>query len=375
MSDKIIDAHVHIGLAGDAWPHWGKFSAAYRNSTIFKSFLTFVRLEPHDVKDEILHERTVQTIGASKVERVVCLALDPIYDSSGRRREDLSHMWVGNDYIIDKLRPALPDKVLLGASVHPYDPDFETRTREVVAAGAVLMKWLPSAQEFSIADPRVGEAMKFLATARNGRPLPLLLHVGGEYAVPPHDDRNKSNDFLSWSTADGFWNWLRGGKGWHTPDVKGIHYNIRSALEAGATIIFAHCGAPYFSGGIARGVLEHSDFDIIASYVNRSVQGEFPGRCYADISAFVIPMRVPFHARVKALPPERVIMGSDFPTPVLKLSAGPEDWWNDLKDIITKGEFERFIVPRGNLLDVNLEELREIFHDHPMFTNFNRLME
>jgi hypothetical protein len=41
MSDKIIDAHVHIGLAGDTWPQGGKFSAVYRNSTVFDSFLIF----------------------------------------------------------------------------------------------------------------------------------------------------------------------------------------------------------------------------------------------------------------------------------------------------------------------------------------------
>lgn len=375
MPDKIIDGHMHIGLAGDKWPHWGKFSAEYRKSTVFKSFLTFVRLSPHEVTDETMHERTVKTIGESKVDQVVCLALDPIYDASGNRREDLSHMWVHNEYIIDKLRPELPDKVLLGASVHPYDPNFESRTRDMVAAGAVLMKWLPSAQEFSLADQRVGEAMKFLATAKNGKPLPLLLHVGGEYAIPPHSDKNKSNDFLSWTSSDGFWNWLRFGKAWYTPDIKGTHYNIRRALEAGTTIIFAHCGAPYFSGGIARGLLEHSDFDTVASYVTRSARGEFPGKCYVDISAFVIPTRVPYHDRVRALPPERVIMGSDFPTPVLELSAGPEEWWNDLKAIITKGQFERFVVPQDNLLDVNLRELQKIFRNHPMFTNFNSLLE
>jgi len=229
MSDKIIDAHMHIGLVGDRWPKWGKFSEEYRKSTVFKSFLTFVQVSAHEVKDETLHERTVKTIGESQVDQVVCLALDPIYDSAGKRREDLSHMWVANEYITDMLRPALPDRVLLGASVHPYDPEFESRTRDMVAAGAVLMKWLPSAQEFSIADHRVGEAMKFLATAKGGKPLPLLLHVGGEYAIPPHDDKNKSNDFLSWSFADGFWNWLRFGKAWYTPDIKGIHYNPQRA--------------------------------------------------------------------------------------------------------------------------------------------------
>lgn len=374
MPEQVIDSHVHVGLAGDEWPHWGAFSDEYRKSTVFKTFLTFARLSPDKVKDEVMHRMTVDILGSSKVDKVVCLALDPIYDSSGKRRADLSHMWVDNSYITDKLRPELPEKVLFGASVHPYDPDFEQRVKDCIAAGAVLIKWLPSAQEFSLADERVGEAMKFLASTDNGKPLPLLLHVGPEYAIPPHSRKNQSNDFLSWTWSDRFWNFFRFNNAWYTPDIKHIHYNIRSALEAGAIIIFAHCGAPYFTGGIARGLLEHSDFEAVVSYLQKSSGNEFPGRCFADVSAFAMPTRRPYHDKVKDLPKDLILMGSDFPTPVTELSAGPEEWWEDFKAIITKGEYDRFIVPENNLIDVNHDELRNIFGDHPMFTNFNRLM-
>jgi len=374
MPEQVIDSHVHVGLAGDEWPHWGAFSEEYRQSTVFKVFLTFARLSADNVKDAIMHRKTVDILGSTKVDKVVCLALDPIYDSSGKRREDLSHMWVDNSYITDKLRPELPEKVLFGASVHPYDPDFEQRVKDCMAAGAVLIKWLPSAQEFSLADERVGEAMKFLATTDNGKPLPLLLHVGPEYAIPPHNDKNKSNDFLSWTGADRFWNFFRFNKAWYTPDIKRTHYHIRSALEAGAIIIFAHCGAPYFTGGFTRGLLEHSDFDAVASYLRKSSRNEFPGRCFADVSAFVIPTRVPYHDKVRNLPKELILMGSDFPVPVTELSAGPEEWWEDFKAIVTEGEYDRFIVPEDNLIDVNHDELRKIFGDHQMFTNFNRLI-
>ena len=39
---------------------------------------------------------------------------------------------------------------------------------------------------------------------------------------------------------------------------------------------------------------------------------------------------------------------------------------------ILNGEFERIIVPEGNLLDVNWRELQHAFPGHPMFENARR---
>jgi hypothetical protein len=374
MPPPVIDMHVHVGLNGDEWQDMGGFSDHYRNSIVFKIFRAYTRLSEHEVKDSIMLEKTVETISQSKVDKIVCLALDPIYDSSGTRKTELSNMWVDNRYIVEKLRPRVPEKILFGCSVHPYDPKFEERVRECVANGAVLIKWLPSAQEFTTADARVREAMKFLATAKNGKPLPLLLHCGGEYAIPPYDRKTLSYDFLSWTFWDNLWNSLRFKKAWYKPDIRNVHANLKAALDAGAIIIFAHCGAPYFSGSIFGGALEHSDFKTVCSYLDKTKRGDFAGACYADVSCFVIPTRVPFHDKVKKMPPELVLMGSDFPVPIMELSAGPEEWWDDFKAIVTEGKLERLIIPEDNLLDVNNHELHEIFGDHPMFSNFERLM-
>lgn len=367
--------HVHVGLAGDEWPDMGGFSTHYRQSTIFRIFRAYARLSEDDVKDSIMFDKTIEVISGSKIGKIVCLALDPIYDSkTGTRRAELSHMWVDNSYIVDKLRPKLPDRILFGCSVHPYDPNFEERVKDCVANGAVLIKWLPSAQEFTTADERVREAMKFLATAKNGKPLPLLLHTGGEYAIPPHDPKTMSYDFLSWTWWDGLWNSLRFKKAWYKPDIKKVRANLKAALDAGAIIIFAHCGAPYFSASIFGGAAEHSDFKTVCDYLDKSKRGEFQGRCYADIAAFVIPTRVPFHSKIKKMPPELVLMGSDFPVPMMELSAGPAEWWDDFKAIVVEGKLDRLIIPEDNLLDVNHNELHKIFGDHPMFTNFEQLI-
>ena len=73
--------------------------------------MLYGRIKADDVSDRTLRDATEKAIGGSKVDRVVCLAVDPIYDEKGQRREDLSHMWVDNDYVLD-LRRSLGEKVL-----------------------------------------------------------------------------------------------------------------------------------------------------------------------------------------------------------------------------------------------------------------------
>ncbi|MFC2026008.1 hypothetical protein ACFLUC_02310 [Chloroflexota bacterium] len=203
-SKKIIDMHFHVGLLGDEFPWWGQMSEAYRKLLVYRVFLMYGRIRPEDVTDRTLRSATEKVISETNLDHVVCLALDPVYDQSGERKPYQSNLWVDNEYILD-LRRSLGDKVMLGASVHPYEPDFQNRVSKYVEKGAVLLKWLPSAQQINLADEKVRDALKFLAKVREGSPLPLLIHVGPEYAIPSVDERTSSYDFLSWS----WWNRLR----------------------------------------------------------------------------------------------------------------------------------------------------------------------
>lgn len=372
---KVIDMHVHVGLRGDTLGHWGHFSEWYMQQPVFDVFRLYAGLEKDQLTDVKIRAATERVIAEAQVDHVVCLALDPPYDQAGNRLERQCHMWVANGYAVE-LRRAVGPKVLVGASVHPYDKDFTRRVRDVVDQGAVLLKWLPSAQHINLADPRVKDALVFLATAgHGGKPLPLLLHVGAEYAIPPIDPRAKSYDFLSWSRLEDLWNRLA--NHWYRPDIAKLHENLRAGLDAGATIIFAHCGLPYFASGVL-GFLEHNDFSTVAGFVNAyrpATSGKTGGRCYADTSAFCTPFRKAWFPDVKKLPPGSLLAGSDFPVPVFELSAGVDDWKRDLKAAVLEGKVERLVVPQGNLLDVNLRELRNHFgFYHPMFTNFWRLM-
>jgi predicted TIM-barrel fold metal-dependent hydrolase len=375
--DDVIDMHFHVGLVGDQHPNLGGLSSWYRQQLVFRIFLLYAKVEPDQVNDRTLREATERVIETSSMGKVVCLALDPVYDQQGNRRVDASHVWVDNQYVLD-LRAAHPDRILFGASVHPYARDFKDRVRSCVESGAVLLKWLPSAQHINLADPRVGEAMRFLANAKGeGRALPLLLHIGPEYAIPSSDPRTASNDFLTWTWRDRLYNALRLRNRWHTPDVAGIGANIDAALDEGVVIIFAHCGLPYFGRAAQWFAGEHSDFERVREFLEGNAERakeKKKGRCYADVSACCTPFRKAYFPAVAKLPAEDLLFGGDFPVPVFELSRDIQEAARDLEAVL-KGEFSRIIVPQDNLLDVNYRELFLAFPGHPLFTNFSRLLK
>lgn len=365
--------HFHVGLCGDQHPDWGGFSDQYREENIFKIFLWYVGLKENEINDQKLRQKTEEIITESKLDQIVCLALDPVFSESGIPDRKRSNVWVDNDYVID-LRRTIGDKVLLGASIHPYDPEFKTRLEKYADQGAVLLKWLPSAQQINLADERVKDAIISTAKVRNGKPLPILLHVGPEYAIPPIDSRAKSYDYLSWSKWENFINNFRGKKKWHRPQIDKIHSNLEAGLEEGAIIIFAHCGLPYFAPKLLKKVVEHSDFKSVRKYLQKyPVGGPQNGQCFTDVSACATPFRKDYFSDIEKLSPNSLLFGSDYPTPVFELSADLPEVWRDFKAIL-KGKFERIIIPQGNLLDVNYSELNHAFPNHKMFTNFNSLI-
>jgi len=370
---SVIDVHVHVGLRGDSFG-MGAFSDYFMAQPAFKVFLAYARLRGRPITDAVLHEATVAALDGCHLDRVVCLALDPVYDPDGTRREDRSHMWVDNAYPC-WLRGELPDRVLPGASVHPYRRDFADEVRLWVDNGAVLLKWLPSAQAIDLAEPAVGARLRELAhLGPGGGPLPLLLHIGSEYAIPPADPTLSSLDFHSWSAWDTLRNRLRGRRAWVRPRVREVEANLRAAAGEGAVIIFAHAGLPYYFSGRLAGVFEHSDFDVVRGYLARGSERPDDGRRYfADVSACCTPFRKPNFKQLAALPKDALLFGSDFPTPVFELSANLKHHLDDLRAAIVS-EPERLIVPEGNLLDVNRAELERAFPGHPMFTNFAALL-
>jgi len=373
-----IDMHVHVAVLGDdpAFADYGAISPWMRQQLSFRIMLLYGHIDHDQVSDSVLRATVLKTVLESSLDQVVCLALDPVYSDDGIRRPERSNLWVDNSYITKELIPRAPGRILLGASVHPYDPAFPDRVAACVADGAVLLKWLPSAQQINLADPRVADALTFLATAKpGGQPLPLLLHVGAEYAIMTTDPRTSSWDFLTWGTLDRLRNRLRHRDArWATPDIVGAHANLRTGLAAGAQIILAHCGLPYFAPR-GLGFLEHDDFPAVEALLAEThANPERRGRCYADVSACVSPFRKSWFSKIRKLPEALLLAGSDFPVPVFELSAGLKENLRDLEAMVMRGELDRLVVPQDNLLDVNWRELRHAFGDHAMFYNAAALL-
>ncbi len=369
---KVIDSHCHVGLRGDEWPEWGRLSKKFLDSPAFPVFALYGRIPRSQVSDRVLRQKTEELLSQTTLDHVVCVALDYTRDEQGRPDADRTGMYVSNEYVLE-LRRSVGDKVLLGCSVHPYAERFEDEVKRWVDQGAVLMKWLPSAQAIDLASDKVAAAMRALARlGPKGRALPLLLHTGAEYAIPPAARDTPSLDFLSWSSGDSFWNHLRR---WRRPDAAKIEANLKAAVEEGAVVILAHCGLPYFEPRWLPGYWEHTDFEVARAHLNRPPQGERAGRAYGDVSAACTPFRKTYFDDLKALPAERLLYGSDFPTPIFELSADWEEVQRDFAAMM-KGDLARIVVPEGNLLDVSLRELRLAFGaDHAMFTNFGRLLD
>jgi predicted TIM-barrel fold metal-dependent hydrolase len=211
----------------------------------------------------------------------VLLAFDQVYTGDGEPDPARTYLHVPNDRAI-RIRDMHPEAFLLGASVHPLRPDALDELDRVAANGAALVKLLPNSHGF---DPGDDELLPFYRKLAD-LALPLLIHAGFEHTLPVIDQR--------------FGDPLR----------------LRPALDAGATVIVAHCGT---AGRLHRRETFGSFLELLATHPN----------CYGDTSSFtnfwrsqyMLALLDPERLREKypqapENPLERLVHGSDFPIPI-----------------------------------------------------------
>jgi len=237
----IIDCHVHVSAVT---PGHGSMSPRLLSSIPFRFMRWRFGLSGEDERSEHqLEARLARTIDeTAALDAAVILAFDAVFAADGTRDNANTHLYVTNDYVIELARRNR--KLLLGASVHPYRRDALAEIERCIAAGAVLMKWLPIVQGMNPADSRCFEFYEALAHHR----LPLLCHTGGEQSLPRVDD----------NLAD--------------PDL------LRPALERGVTVIMAHCGTKSTPFGE----------DFTPQFLRCAHEFE---HCYGDTSALNLPAR------------------------------------------------------------------------------------
>lgn len=293
-----IDCHVHV--CADT-PEHGKTSDRVRNSWTFRFMRWRLGIGREDgaAVERNLEAKLLATVaGTPELDAVVVLAFDAVYDRDGRLDETNTHLYDTNDYVLGLVKNN--PRLLFGASVHPYRKDAVAELERCVAAGAVLMKWLPITQNMNPADPLCLPFYEALAHYR----LPLLCHTGGEKSLPNLDT----------SLAD--------------PTL------LVPALQRGVTVIMAHCGT--------RSVPNETDY--VPAFVRLVKEYE---HCYGDTAALNLPTRS--YAYRTILSDEAVrrklVHGSDWPIIALpplrlglvratRLLVGESNWMR--RDVLIK---------------------------------------
>lgn len=261
----IVDCHVHVCAKSAGHGH---MSVRLLKSLPFRFMQWRFNMDGFSpVAEKQIEDRLAMTLNeTTELDAAVILAFDAPHTHEGVLDVANTHLYVMNEHVIELCQHH--PKMRFGASVHPYRKDAIEELERCVKAGAVLLKWLPTTQNFNPADPKCIPFYEALAHLK----LPLLCHTGGEQSLPNLDK----------STADPFL--------------------LRPALDRGVTVIMAHCGS--------RSSFFETDFT--PNFIRMANEYE---HCYGDTSALNLPTRwYAFDACMRdKVTYTKLIHGSDWP--------------------------------------------------------------
>ncbi|MFW6159644.1 MAG: amidohydrolase family protein [Acidobacteriota bacterium] len=332
--NEVIDAHVHIGGPPGEDEEMFYWSSDFTKSLSFEGIKLVTKLRPSRVNSikyvNVLRE---QIRNSENVSKAVLLALDEVYSDAQKIIKDETHLYVSNKYVAYLAQ--IYKEFLFGCSVHPYAQDALERLWHCAASGAVLCKWLPSAQQIDPTHPLSEKFYRGLALLK----LPLLIHVGPEETIPTSLNEDKEILFNSGTGEYG----------------KNPGDGIRLAVDIGATVIIAHCGAPLGPFFRRKSKYWEETYQKIVDKLLRKM----PRRLYADISAFCLPGRFKYVKKIIPLAhenPGHFLYGSDYPIPAISFRDG-----NALEEIMNAfGWLAQRTLPADDL-DKNFNLLQSHF--------------
>jgi predicted TIM-barrel fold metal-dependent hydrolase len=202
----------------------------------------------------------------SQLDKVVLLALDGVFDESGKACPEKTVLHVDNEFVSSVVEQQ--PEFIFGASIHPYRKDAVNEVERLIKKGACLVKWIPSGQHI---EPDSPQCIPFYeALAHYG--VPLLSHTGVEHTL---GSRRSSHNHPQ---------------------------RLIPALEKGVTVIAAHCGVHLF--------LHEPSF--FGAWVSLARKYE---NMYGDSGAFSIVTRIPALKRIlkDQTLQSKFLYGSDFP--------------------------------------------------------------
>jgi predicted TIM-barrel fold metal-dependent hydrolase len=333
MNHEIIDVHIHFGAPDDG--HSGCYwSEEFTETVAYYAMLLLTKSLFKKVNIQRVKKHLLKAINGSKyVHKSVLLAMDQVYDESGTAHRDWTHLYVPNDYIAAMAKEN--ERVLFGASVHPYRINWREKLDYCLENKAVLCKWIPSSQ---MIDPTNRKCIPFYKKLAHHQ-LPLLCHAGPEHVIPTS---NKAYDKFN------------------NPKY------LRTALDLGVTVIIAHCAMPYF------GLLEVEYQDDLEECVKLFEEAEQHNwRLYADLSAICTPFKIPYVETIlknlNKIPHEKLLFASDYPVPLFELS------YNRSTNFFSWLRFVLKVAFMKNPLDKNYLVIKEMGFKETIFTNAQEL--
>lgn len=322
--EEVVDLHVHaLGLGGEASGCWVNpaFRSPWRpvQRLLFELYLGAAGVPEDESADRVYVERLLALQrAANPAGRLLLLAFDAWVGEDGREDRSASMFVVPDEHVC---RLARDHRELLAcASVHPYRPDALERLERARAAGAVAVKWLPSAQNIDPAAERCRPFYRHLAELG----LPLLVHTGDERAV-----------------------WNAAGEELCNPQ------RLSVPLEEGATVVALHCASLGQASDATRGGERRPAYQLFLELLERA---SGPGRLYGEISAVALLNRGAEPLRTLLARPElhgRLLNGSDYPLVALD-------------PLTSLGQLER----RGLLEPAERAPLRALFEANPLLFDF-----
>jgi predicted TIM-barrel fold metal-dependent hydrolase len=336
MSDPVIDVHIHIGTKND--PASGCYwSEDFEKGVAFFAFKLITNSLFREIDVKYAEKYLLRVINKSKrVDKCVLLALDQVYNEQGKVFDKngigkRTHLHVPNSYLANFAKAH--DRVLFGASVHPYRSDWESELQYCIDNGAVLCKWIPSSQQIDLTHAKCEQFYEKLA-ANN---LPLLCHVGPEGSIPPFDKTSQE---------------LNNPK------------HLKNALKAGVTVIAAHAALPLLPPPLDS---EEHYRELVALF---KPPNPTSWKLYAELSAINLGTRSSYVPNIKNdIPQTQLMFGSDYPIPLLDISQDPH---------ISLGHWLKHFfqtVSIKNPLDKNFSLIENMNFDPSIFTNALKVLK
>ena len=316
-ASHVTDVHAHIFCWGER-PEEGFLCEKIQRSLLVRLLRKMVRLQ-REAGDDLsakIRSKLLRELNASSLDHAVVLAQDGIYREDGSFDPAATHFYVSNDYVFRLAADCA--KVLPGASINPWRADALQELERCHAAGARLVKIHTATQG---ADPMQERFDPFYRLAKE-LDIVLMFHTGYEHSSPVVSQKHADPERLA------------------------------RPLDHGLTCIAAHAGTcgffdpedyyPNFVRMMERYPNLYGDTSVMATLIrwgalkrlsrepewlrNRMLHGsDYP----------LIPIRLPFAARIGLFPPERrnpfdlnlrikqaFSLGEDYPRRAWELVAG-----------------------------------------------------